>query len=231
MKRLALSLFALALTVASIAQNNNKQVPGADKQKHERHEGHAGKRDGFKGHDLQEKLNLTDQQQQQAKALREDFKKQMSTLKEDKSLTDEQRKEKMKEMAKQQHEKMQSILTPEQKEQAEKMRSEMKQKHQEGDKDGAKEKFRDGAKKDKKLKEELNLTDAQSAQLKTINESFKNDMKAIHQNSSLTQEQKKEQAKALQQKHRDQVQSLLTTEQKAKMKGNMKNHKDRRAVK
>jgi Spy/CpxP family protein refolding chaperone len=227
MKKLALGLFAIAITVASIAQTKDKQVHKADKQKSEKHHGHHGKKDGAKGHDFKEKLNLNEDQKEQLKAVREDFHKQLKDLKANTALTQEQKKDRMKELAQQQREKMQAILTPEQRQQAQKMRSEAKDKK----KGEGKEKFANHAKKAEKMKEELNLTDAQGQQVKAINEKFRDEMKAIHQNSALTQEQKKEQMKALQQKHKEQLQSLLTTEQKEKVKERVKNHSNRRAVK
>jgi len=223
MKKIALSLFALALTIASIAQKPAKETAkerGAATEHRQHH------RDHKKGHDFQDKLNLTDAQKQQAKQIREDFKKQMKDLK-DQGLTEEQLKEKRRELAKQEHDKMQSILTAEQREKAKDLRKEEKKER----KDDWKDRKEDGAKRAEKMKEELDLTDAQSTQLKSINENFRKEMKAIHENSSLTGEQKKQQMKQLQQKHKEQIQSLLTAEQKEKVKDRVKNHSNRKAVK
>jgi len=59
-------------------------------------------------------LGLSDQQQSQLKALHEDGRKQMQAIRNDSSLTKEQKKQKFQELRAQQHEKMNAILTPEQ---------------------------------------------------------------------------------------------------------------------
>lgn len=59
-------------------------------------------------------LNLSDEQRVQMKSFRQDFGKKMQALKEDKSLNQESRREKMKDLRSSFHKDIQSILTPEQ---------------------------------------------------------------------------------------------------------------------
>jgi Spy/CpxP family protein refolding chaperone len=80
------------------------------------------------------------------------------------------------------------------------------------------------------MAKDLNLTEAQKAQLKQQRESMHAEMKAVQQNGSLTQEQARAQRKAIQEKYKTQMQSILTPEQKAKMenrKGETRNRSAR----
>lgn len=67
------------------------------------------------------------------------------------------------------------------------------------------------------MAKDLNLTEAQKAQLKQQREAMQAEMKAVKQNGSLTQEQARAQRKAIHEKYKAQMQSILTPEQKAKM--------------
>jgi Spy/CpxP family protein refolding chaperone len=69
----------------------------------------------------------------------------------------------------------------------------------------------------------LNLTPEQSTKLAMLNENFKSNLQSLQQNSSLSKEEKKEQMKSLMQKHKSEMESLLTTEQKKQLKNSMKN--------
>jgi periplasmic protein CpxP/Spy len=82
---------------------------------------------------LAEKLGLTDAQKAQFQQISRDMRKQGMTIRQDSSLTDDQKKQKMQELRKQSHQQMFSVLTPEQKEKLKQMREEHK-KEQEKDK-------------------------------------------------------------------------------------------------
>lgn len=82
---------------------------------------------------LAEKLNLTDAQKAQFQQIGRDMRKQGMAIRQDSSLTDDQKKQKMQELRQQSHKQMFSILTPEQKEKLKQMREEHK-KEQEKDK-------------------------------------------------------------------------------------------------
>jgi periplasmic protein CpxP/Spy len=79
---------------------------------------------------LAQKLNLTDAQKQQFQQIGRDMRKQGMAIRQDSSLTNDQKKEKMQAVRKEAHQKMFSALTPEQKEQLKQMR-EQHQKDQE----------------------------------------------------------------------------------------------------
>ncbi len=68
------------------------------------------------------------------------------------------------------------------------------------------------------MSKELNLTDDQKAKLKPILQDEGKQMRAVHEDNSLTPEQKREKAKQIRENFRPQIQAVLTPEQKAKLK-------------
>ena len=68
------------------------------------------------------------------------------------------------------------------------------------------------------LSEKLNLTDDQKAKLKPILQDEAQQMKAVHDDASLSQEQKHAKMKALHESLHDQINGVLTPEQQAKWK-------------
>jgi Spy/CpxP family protein refolding chaperone len=92
---------------------------------------------------LAEKLGLTDAQKTQFQQIGRDMRKQGMAIRQDGSLTDDQKKEKMQELRQQSHKQMFSVLTPEQKEKLKQMREEHKKdqdKSKSGDQASAKKK-------------------------------------------------------------------------------------------
>ena len=230
MKKIFLSMLALALTVGSFAQTQNKD------QKQDRKE---WKQKG--DNNFQDKLNLTDAQKAQMKTLNESFRSKMQNLRQDKSLSQEVQKQKREELMKEHRAQMQSMLTPEQKKQWEANRKDLgskkwdgKGKHEgagkhEGDDKGS---MRGGKRlghvqQFEKMSKDLNLTDDQSARLKSMNETFRTNMQSIHNNNALSSDQKKEQMKNLQSKHQEDIKSILTKEQQTKFNTEFKSKKNR----
>ena len=68
------------------------------------------------------------------------------------------------------------------------------------------------------LTEKLNLTDEQRTKLKPILQDQAQQVKAVHDDTSLSQEQKSSKMKALHASFRDQINAVLTPEQQAKFK-------------
>jgi len=93
---------------------------------------------------LAQKLNLTDAQKEQFQQIGRDMRKQGMAIRQDSSLTDDQRKERMQALRKQSHQQMFGVLTPEQKEQLKQMREQHKKDQDEkkpgGDQASAKKK-------------------------------------------------------------------------------------------
>ena len=79
-------------------------------------------------------------------------------------------------------------------------------------------------------KEKLNLTADQQEKMKALHQSFSTQVKAIKDNQSLSEDQKKEQMKALSVKRREEMKAILTPEQQQKMleqRKNMRKHQKR----
>jgi Spy/CpxP family protein refolding chaperone len=223
MKKIIVAVAAVAISFTSIAQDQQGKK-WDKKDRTEQRGGHSK---------IAEKLNLTDAQKTQAKTLNESFRKQMQELKANTSITDDQRKERREALAKEHRSQFEAILTPEQKAKAQDLKKDFKGDKKEGRgerKEGKKDFGKGGEKNFEKMQQELGLTADQTSRMKSVNDKFKTDIQSIHSNSSLTQDQKKEQMQSLQKKHREEIQSLLTDEQKSKMKDHRKDH-DRKQAK
>jgi len=78
---------------------------------------------------LAKKLNLTDAQRQQFREIGQHARQQVMSIRNDSSLTDDQKKEKVQALRKQSHQEMFGVLTPEQKEQLKQMRQQWQKDH------------------------------------------------------------------------------------------------------
>ncbi len=212
MKKIITGLFAIAaFTFSAVAQtqDNTTDQKKWDKEGQGFHKGHDGRGMGM------EKLNLTDAQKQQIKSINEDFKTRMQSLnKNDNMMVKDQRVQKESLMQERKN-KISAILTPEQRTQFEQMHK---------DREGKMGDMKMEGGRIEHMKTELGLTDDQLAKMKAGSESFRTRAKAIHDNQSLSQDQKKTQFEALHKERENSFKSFLTAEQIAKM-GQMKmNH-------
>jgi Spy/CpxP family protein refolding chaperone len=66
------------------------------------------------------------------------------------------------------------------------------------------------------LKQNLNLTDDQTSQVKTIFEDSRTKMEALRSNSSLSQDDRRSQMMSLRKAENDKIEALLTPDQKTK---------------
>jgi Spy/CpxP family protein refolding chaperone len=87
---------------------------------------------GHRHQDELAKLNLTDDQKAQVKAIHENMKTQMDAVKSDTTLTAEQKQAKMKELHKSSHEQVKQLLTPDQRKQMKADEKERKAERQQG---------------------------------------------------------------------------------------------------
>jgi Spy/CpxP family protein refolding chaperone len=196
MKKIFLSVFAAALLVGvSQAQDSPEKKPRQHEAGRYHHRG-----ENFKS------LNLTAEQQTQLKALREENRKKMAKLKKNDNITVKEWKTKMSAQRAEQKAKFESILTTEQKAQLQKQREERKSHFGE----------RSGRRMDR-IKADLNLSDDQSARLKAKRESMSAKMKSLREDKSLSDEDRKTQTKALMQKQKEEMKSILTEEQIKKL--------------
>ena len=99
---------------ATPPQSNTQTQPGNDLSKREERKG------------LMQELNLTKEQHQKMKEIREAAKAKHDALMADTKLTDPERKQKMKEIHEQQEKDIDAILTPEQRVKMDAIRKEMK---------------------------------------------------------------------------------------------------------
>ena len=81
----------------------------------------------------------------------------------------------------------------------------------------------------KEMMKSLHLTKQQKAELKSFHKSTKQQREAIKSNTALSQEQKKEKVEQMQKERHDKLESILTPEQKQKMR-EMRDSQPRRGV-
>jgi protein CpxP len=111
---------AVALAPAALAQNPPAGGPESHPPMHARGDRHQR---------AMEKLNLTDQQKQQMAEMRKEHRAKLEALRNDTSITPEQKREQMRAYREQFQQEMQSILTPEQKKQMQEWKQKAKGMH------------------------------------------------------------------------------------------------------
>lgn len=195
MKKILVALVALTVSFGAIAQGESKRENRLGKEK------------------IAE-LNLTDSQKEQMKAEKDVLKKKLEELRGNTGMSTEDMKKNRLEIMKTHKEAVKSILSPEQQEKVKEMR---KERNAEGSKVSGEGRGKKMKERVEEIKQELNLSEEQSTKMKTLNEKLKANMKRIRDNSSLSQEQKKEQVKSLMANHKSSVDAILTAEQKTKM--------------
>ena len=195
---------ALAAIVATSACAQDQSNTIADRPAKHHHRG-----------DAMQKLNLTDEQKNEMKTINEDFKQQMTELKksEDK-ITVTEWKSKMSTIRKDHHEKMQKVLTDDQKASLKTMKREHGKRFRQ-----------DKHNRIERMKKDLNLTDEQTAAVeKSLAESLKK-TRAVYEDKTLTEEQKKVEMKKFMEQHHENLKSILTPEQLQKLEQQKKQHK------
>lgn len=81
----------------------------------------------------------------------------------------------------------------------------------------------------KEMMKDLNLTDAQKAQMKANMQESRNQMKELKQNDKITVKEMKEKRKALHDQQKAKMQALLTAEQKSKLEASKANMQAKRS--
>lgn len=203
MKKVSLSILALIVSIAALQAQEKTETPQQKTMPMHKHHGKHGMRHGM---DFK-KLNLTQEQKDKMKSINKDFHSKMTDLKkQEATITVKDYKEKMKVLGKSRHEQMQGVLTQQQKDQLVKMKADAKKQHDEM-----------AQKRMEKIKTALQLSDDQSAKIKTLQTDTKQKIKAIREDKSLSDQQRKEQVIAAFKKQHDEMNSLLTPEQVKKM--------------
>ena len=221
MKRILTTALAIVLFVgASQAQDKGRD--------HGRHGG-----DKFAT-----ELNLSAEQKSMLQNIREQQKAEMETLRKTGSVTPEQKKAIHAKYKSQ----IEAVYTPAQKEQLNKLREEWKAKGKEGKEGKEKRKNKGADRKGEGLgrrggdfgqqaaffKKELNLSAEQETRLKGIFQEFQTKSKDLRSNTSLSQEQKREQMQSLSKQYMDQGKSVLNADQLKKLDEMKAKHKDKR---
>lgn len=210
MKKLMLPLLGLALFVTANAQEIPERKGDHPPMMHHMQRGGPDHRMAMK------ELNLTEAQKEQFKTEKEAFHKKMEELKKNENITVKEWKAKRETLLKEHRNKMESVFTPEQKAKLEKLKKEGQARHEDMMKQRA-----------QMMKTHLGLTDDQSARLEKSRQEMGDKMKAIRENKSLTEEQKRVQLKELGKKHQESLKSVLTEEQQQKMKEFRMEHRGR----
>jgi Spy/CpxP family protein refolding chaperone len=97
-----------------------------------------------------------------------------------------------------------------------------------GTQDGKQHHKRHGKHHKREIAKELNLSDAQKEQLKSIREESRKQLAELKKNENITVKEAKERRKAIHDQQRTKMQSLLTAEQKQKMEQLKLEHKNKR---
>lgn len=156
-------------------------------------------------------LQLTEEQKKQGKAIRENANKQVTALYNNDKLSVGDFKKQKATILKEQKVKMEGLLTTEQ-----------KTKLAEGKKRMADNMQVQAAARLERMKINLGLNDAQVAKMKTAQTQLHEKMKALHEDETILPEQKKEQMKALMEKQKESLKSILSAEQLAKLESQHK---------
>jgi len=210
MKKIMLAATAAFLAFAVQAQEIPERKTDGFKPRHG--QGHMQhRRPGGPGGMEFQKLNLTDAQKKQFRDQQESFRKKMEDLKKNDNITVKEFRTRMDNLRKEQRSGMEKILTADQKAQLEKMKTERKAMMDV-----------DAKARAEKMKIRLGLTEEQSAKLEKSRKETQEKMKAIRENNALSMDQKREQIQDLMKKQRESMKSVLTDEQKQKMKEGMR---------
>ena len=212
MKKIVLATLVGAFAFVSTSA---QEIP---ERKHDGYKPHAKTR--MHGKKQMEGINLSEEQKAQFKSLNAEHRKQMEELKKEENITVKESRERMEKLRKEHREKTQAVLTTEQKEQIKKNGEARKVEREEM-----------AVKQKERMKTRLGLSDEQSAKLEKQRKETGEQMKAIRENKSLTEEQKKEQMKSLHKKNQESMKTILTPEQIEKMKERKGDRKGERKAK
>ena len=206
MKRIFSSALVILLTIgAAQAQTTSK----------DKHQGH--KKEQNKSFS---QLNLSADQKARLQSIREDFKKQSADLKNNTSLSADQKQARRKELHQQFRSQSEAILTPAQKEQMAKSREESKGKNKEARKDFKKENQQRpdrGMKRGQGVQKDLSLNADQQKKMEQMRADFRNKFSSLRSDNSLTADQKKLKMQEMRKQQQEQMKSILTSEQIQKM--------------
>ena len=214
MKKILLSLIAIAIITFSVdaqTKRNNPEKQNRTEKNGNEKIGHGKHHQKMDHHQMDNKLNLTEAQRQQMKSINMDFKNRMQELKKNDNMTVKEFNAKKKALMQERKQKTQALLTPEQRNQMKQLKKEHSGKRE-----------IESGKRIEKMRSNLGLSNDQVAKMKAQKEIYKSRTEAIKNNRSISNEQKKEQLKALREARKNSLKSFLTPEQLQKLEA-MKN--------
>ena len=191
-----LSIFLAAAMAAQTAPAPSENAAAAPQKMMPRHHG------GFER--MAQQLNLTDQQKTQIQGFTQAGRQQALSIKQDTTLTPEQKRDKFRQLRASTHQQVLGVLTPEQQQQMKQLRS---QHAGMGRGKGA------GMGRGMGPLARLNLTDDQRAKIQPILQSSRQQARAVRNDTTLTPEQKQAKMRDIHQDTMTQMNSLLTPEQ------------------
>ncbi len=159
--------------------------------------------------ELSEQLNLTDEQKKAIEPVIANEIKEIRALRADSTLSREEKIEKMKAIRQTAKVEINKVLTPEQQGKWTEEKEEMKDENRENVELMIQQRMA-------AMSERLNLSDEQKQKIQPIVENEIKGMLATRDNEALSQEQKVEKMKAIRQTAREEINKVLTPEQKAK---------------
>lgn len=160
---------------------------------------------------MSQHLNLTEEQKSRLTPILKNEAEQARAIRQDTSLTPDQRRAKVKELRQSTRAQIETILTAEQRQKMATFAAQRGQGMHPGRGMGM-----NATPNMDRLSKELNLTDEQKAKLQPLFEEHRKQMQSIWQDTSLTPEQKRAKAKELRQSHHQQMMAVLTPEQQQK---------------
>lgn len=200
MKKIALAILAIALTLPAVYAQEKTEPNTNEKIQHDR----PGK-NRHRSREMYEKLNLTPKQRDAMNKVNADYRSSVAELKKkEATITAQDYKNQMKALNEKRRSDADKILTQEQKDQMKQMRRNKTRK------------FNSEA-KSKQVRPDLDLTNEQSAKMQSLRADTQNKIKDIRGNTALTREQKKEQITTVFQQQHEEIKKNLTPEQMKKM--------------
>jgi Spy/CpxP family protein refolding chaperone len=200
MKKIIVSAFVLAVATMSVRAQD---IP---ERKQDMHQHKSGEHKRHHRGEAFKQLGLSEDQKAKFKALNEDFRTQIQALKKDDGITVKEWKSKKETLKKEHRAKVEALLTTEQKAKMQKMKEDRKSVRKV-----------DQQARMEKMKIRLGLSDDQVAKLSKSRTELDEKMKALRENKSLTDDQRKEQFKELRKKQKENFKSILTEEQLKKL--------------
>jgi hypothetical protein len=206
MKRIFSSALVILLTIGAA----QAQTTSTDKHKGHKKEHNKSFND----------LNLSADQKARLQSIREDFKKQSADLKNNTSLTADEKQARRKELHQQFKSQREAIRTPARKEQMAKSREEWKGKNKEARKDFKKDGQQQpgrGMNRGQGAQKDLGLNADQQKKMEQMRADFRNKFSSLRSDNSLTADQKKLKMQEMRKQQQEQMRSILTPEQIQKM--------------